>query len=492
MTIEDIHHTLQELGIISVQAATPPTRPTPGQAIKFPRGRKNGIARRHLQRQSTLIKEDETGSKANTPFMPPTRYKIAWNPEKVKHYLEAWEKKGYMKPKPERLKWTPFVLARTKAGGEVLQTELGAGMGALSGLAETPAPVTLVDNQTPAPEAAEISINMSEAPPAVTRDADSPAARLFDDLILNNTESPVSKKQLRSRLKEGETPRSIFSRTQSSRNSITHTALSRHTHSESARPLTGIDGAVNGTTIQIDEDTSMQLVGHASPDIPAKRRRGRACIKLLDDGSSAVSDSGRMTTSPSPSRPPTRVKRRRIVTPESDAPSEHLEGHDDPPCAPAHSDGKLPLPNGVHQKENVPHLSCVPSSSGSINNGAHSARRETTSSMSELDTQSSSAESQPQENAVKSEDADTPLTTITSRHSVPSDDTLFVTEIANGVGHKDSGDPDIARATRLPIFQTAEREGTGQDSVHPSGSVGNDIDEYSDMDAEGEPDDEVG
>lgn len=484
MTIEDIYHMLKERGMISVQAATPPMRPTPGQAIKFPRGRKNGIARRHLQRQSTIITEDDAGSKANTPFVPPTRYQITWDPEKVEHYLEGWEKKGYMKLKPERLKWTPFVLARTKAGGEVLQAELWAGMGALSGIAETPTPVTLVDNQTPAPGTAELSINVSEAPPADMRDSsDSPAARLFDDLILDNPETPVLKKQLRSRLK-GEAgaviPRSVFSRTQSSRNSITHTALQRHTRSESARPVMGIDEVVNGATTD------------ASPSIPAKRRRGRPCKKPQGVASSVMSESGRTTTSPSPSRPPTRVKRRRIETPESEALSEHLEDHAEPPDSPVHSDSKHPL-NGLYQKENASPSSCIPSSSGSINNGAYSLHPETISSMSELDTRSSLAESQPSENEIKSEDADTPLTGITSRHSVPSDDTLVVAEIANGVlVHKDSGDSSIIRATHSPISHTTERESVGQSSVHPGGSVANDLDQYSDMDAEGEPDDEVG
>jgi len=325
---------------------------------------------------------------------------------------------------------------------------------------------------------------VSEAPPADMRDAsDSPAARLFDDLILDNPETPVLKKQLRSRLK-GEAgavmPRSVFSRTQSSRNSIMHTALQRHTRSESARPVTGIDGAVNGATTD------------ASPGIPAKRRRGRPCKKPQDVTSSVVSESGRTTTSPSPSRPPTRLKRRRIETPESEAPSEHPEDHAEPPDSPAHSDGKLPPPNGLHQKENASPSSPFPSSSGSINNGAYSLRPETTSSMSELDTRSSLAESQPSENEIKAEDADTPLTGITSRHSVPSDDTLVVAEIANGVGHKDSGDSSITRAMHSPISQTTEKESAGQDPVHPSGSVANDLDQYSDMDAEGEPDDEVG
>ncbi|KAG1734123.1 hypothetical protein EDB19DRAFT_1728323 [Suillus lakei] len=491
MTIEDIYNTLQDQGMISVQSATPPMRPTPGQAIKFPRGRKNGIARRHLQRQSTINKEEEAGSKANTPFAPPTRYQIAWDPEKVQHYLEAWEKKGYMKLKPERLKWTPFVLARTKTGGEVLQVELGAGMGALSGVAETPVPVAdQVEDQTPAPGPVESSVSASEAAPTETRQiSDTPAARLFDDLIADNPETPVPKKQLRSRVKGGEVPRSVFSRTQSSRNTITRTALQRHTRSVSARPITGIDGAVNGATIQTDE-----LAEQSSPDIPAKRRRGRARIKPPDDASSAVSESGRMTVSPSPSpsRPLTRVKRRRIESPESETPSEHVEDHAEPPDGPIHSNGYITPVSEVRQEEDVSHHSS--GSSGSVNNGIQSLRVETTSSMSELDTRSSLAQSQPPDGEIKSEEADTPLTGITSQHSVPSDDTLFVVETADGVGSKNSGGPDIIRAAHSPTSQTTGRESAGQDSV-PSCSapaLSNDLDQYSDLDAEGEPDDEVG
>ncbi|KAG2341338.1 hypothetical protein BDR05DRAFT_936380 [Suillus weaverae] len=463
MTIEDIYNTLHDQGMISVQSATPPMRPTPGQAIKFPRGRKNGIARRHLQRQNALNKEEEeAGSKANTPFVPPTRYQITWNPEKVQHYLEAWEKKGYMKLKPERLKWTPFVLARTKAGGEVLQVELGAGMGALSGVAETPIPVTdEVDNQTPAPGLAEPSVSVSEAAPQETHVSDIPAARLFDDLIAENPETPVPKKQLRSRVKGGEVPRSVFSRTQSSRNTITRTALQRHTRSVSARPITGIDGVVNGAAPPNDE-----LTEQSSPDIPAKRRRGRARIKPPDDASSAVSESGRMTASPSPSRPLTRVKRRRIESPESETPSERVEDLAEPVDGPTHSNSYV---NPVSE-EDVPHHSS--GSSGPVNNGAQSLRVETTSSMSELDTRSSLAQSQPPDDEIKSEEADTPLTGITSRHSVPSDDTLFVVETANGVGSKDSGGSDIIRAVHSPTSQTTGRESAGRDSV-PSCSAPN-------------------
>ena len=53
MTIEDIHATLVQLNMISVLDSSQPPKPLPGQTIKFPKGRKNGIARKHLQRTQT-------------------------------------------------------------------------------------------------------------------------------------------------------------------------------------------------------------------------------------------------------------------------------------------------------------------------------------------------------------------------------------------------------------------------------------------------------
>ena len=107
MTIEDIHTTLVHLNMISVLDSSQPPKPLPGQTIKFPKGRKNGIARKHLQRTQTH--DDE---KAKGPFVPPTRYKIRWDADQVEEYLARWEAKGYIKLKPEKLKWSPFILSR--------------------------------------------------------------------------------------------------------------------------------------------------------------------------------------------------------------------------------------------------------------------------------------------------------------------------------------------------------------------------------------------
>ncbi|KAH9945286.1 uncharacterized protein BXZ73DRAFT_96273 [Epithele typhae] len=107
MTIEDIHFTLMQLGMIAVLDSSQAPKPLPGQTVKFPKGRKNGIARKHLQR--TITHDDE---KVKGPFVPPTTYKVRWDPDRVEEFLTRWESKGYIKLVPEKLKWSPFILSR--------------------------------------------------------------------------------------------------------------------------------------------------------------------------------------------------------------------------------------------------------------------------------------------------------------------------------------------------------------------------------------------
>ncbi len=120
MTPEDIHSTLIHLNMISVLDNPQAHKPLPGQTIKFPKGRKNGIARKHLQRTTT---QDEDKTKG--PFVPPTRYKVRWDADQVDEYLARWKAKGYFKLRPEKLKWSPFILSRahktqsSEADGEV-------------------------------------------------------------------------------------------------------------------------------------------------------------------------------------------------------------------------------------------------------------------------------------------------------------------------------------------------------------------------------------
>ena len=114
MTLEDICLTLNQLEMIKVREATPQAvRPSPGKSIRITRGKKTGTLRKYMPRP----KGEEDKSKR--PFMPPMRYDIHWAPERVEEYLAAWEKKGYLKLKPDRLKWTPFLLSRRGEGEAV-------------------------------------------------------------------------------------------------------------------------------------------------------------------------------------------------------------------------------------------------------------------------------------------------------------------------------------------------------------------------------------
>jgi len=111
MTTEDICSVLNQQGMIQNKRDgtpfSPSMKPSPGQSIRFVRGRKNGTARKHLQRKQT----DDDLSRG--PFVPPKEYEIVWDPETVKAYLDKWTEKGYLTLKPEKLKWSPFILQRT-------------------------------------------------------------------------------------------------------------------------------------------------------------------------------------------------------------------------------------------------------------------------------------------------------------------------------------------------------------------------------------------
>ncbi|KAF5341910.1 hypothetical protein D9611_001573 [Ephemerocybe angulata] len=116
MTLEDICQTLTEQNMLYVREPSPSIRPSPGQAIKFPKGRKNGIARRQLQRLQTQDKEDTNKG----PFVPPKYYEIHFDRSKVVAYVKDWERKGYLKLKPEKLQWTPYLLSRASQEGGMM------------------------------------------------------------------------------------------------------------------------------------------------------------------------------------------------------------------------------------------------------------------------------------------------------------------------------------------------------------------------------------
>ncbi|KAI0077895.1 hypothetical protein K474DRAFT_1661128 [Panus rudis PR-1116 ss-1] len=170
MTIEDIYNTLVQQNMITILDSSP-SKPLPGQAIRFPKGRKNGIARKHLQR--TVTHDDE---KVKGPFVPPRSYRIHWDPEFVDEYLTKWEGKGYLKLKPENLRWSPFIMARTPKSDAIGQESVQA-----SANPESTEPSPVERDGSADEEEESVVPSSSKGKNNNVRATDSPAAALFDD-----------------------------------------------------------------------------------------------------------------------------------------------------------------------------------------------------------------------------------------------------------------------------------------------------------------------
>jgi hypothetical protein len=467
MTVEDVFTILVQQDMITVDTAFPNSaRPSPGQSIKFPRGRRNGIARRHLQRPNQQKQTEGGGNKSNTPFAAPAHYEISWDEDKVERWLESWEKKGYLRLKPEKLKWTPFVLSRTKAGVELLQAEAGLVFGAV---AHTSTPRSPMDGGTPILDigdrakslgSGQSSSNEQNEQAVVVRDvAEVTAAHLFDELFPEKMVTP--KKQLRKKRRDG-SPDSI----------------AKSTRSPSAQAVLDGDSGPNGENSDaslVGTSNDVQRIEDVTPTLPIKRRRGRPPrIRLPDKAPDVPQSFSTETGLTSPQKPTSPWKRRKLdsPTPEDLHASMDLaytEGHDGPDDQP------------------VVHHPLVVNGEGHATNGVHrgSPRRSpdtslpigTTEGVNESEQRGDIAQQECTD--VKSEDLGTPLTGLTSRHSVPSDDTVFVAEGVNGsvVRSKISG----------------EGEGISQDRGATEDAVALRVvvEEDSDLDAEGEPDDEI-
>ncbi|KAJ3990185.1 hypothetical protein F5890DRAFT_1399391 [Lentinula detonsa] len=213
MTIEDIYNTLVQQNMISSRpVSAPPVRPSPGQSIKYIRGRRGGsVARRNLQRTLTTTSErnqpdDNKNSNDNHhtptgPFIAPKEYEITWDPDVVKNYLQNWEAKGYLRLRAEKLKWSPFLLVRTGAGqvGIVKKTEakeaVGTGTSAeengLSALMaasrETDTPLSLFDDD-----------NVVNAAEMEVLDLSEPSAKYPSSQPLESSEQPFTNGRTRS------------------------------------------------------------------------------------------------------------------------------------------------------------------------------------------------------------------------------------------------------------------------------------------------------
>ncbi|KAF9237605.1 hypothetical protein BU15DRAFT_88618 [Melanogaster broomeanus] len=445
MTIEDVYNTLIHQNMITLQSATsPPVRPSPGQSIKFPRGRKNGVTRRHLQRSNTQKEGEGGGNQSNTPFVAPARYEISWNQTMVEHWLESWEKKGYLKLKPEKLKWTPFVLSRTKVRGEVLQVE-----GAVSRM-ETPGPsldtaMPVIDVSGRAkPSASGLGALDSQHAEEVTEGlravSATPAARLFDDLLVDNAATP--KKQLRGRLKDG----SLLHHSREEVDLLRSVTLRRQTRSTSSRPVVdGVSEAHKADTYTLPVVAPNGVHEIDTPTIPIKRRRGRPPkIRPPDIAPSLPAPAPPLQTEPemsSPSKSASPRKRRRVTSHSPEDPhtatdlagGARLEERVDPLANhPQLVNGQSHMTNrlqGTGASSPLPSVMSVSATSPVLPDG-------TAGEQGELQHRNRLLEddlTRPDNSDVKSEDLGTPPTGLTSRHSVPSDDTVVVSDAVNGI-----------------------------------------------------------
>ena len=479
MTIEDVFTILMQQDMLTVNTAVPNARPSPGQSIKFPRGRRNGIARRHLQRPNPQKQTEGGGNKFNASFVAPTHYEISWDQDKVERWLEAWEKKGYLRLKPEKLKWTPFVLSRTKGDVELLQTKAGLGSGAMThaGTPQSPmdggTPMLDIGGRAKSLGSGQSSSNEQNEQVVVHDAVKVTAAHLFDDLLPEKMATP--EKQVKNKLGDA-SPHS----------------LAMSTRSPSARAVPDGDPGCHGENSEaLVDDTSnvVQRIEGVTPTVSIKRRRGRPPRPRPPDTAPAVSQSlsteSRLT---SPSKPTSPRKRRKFDSPSPEDPrasvnldlayTERHDEHVDQPVDrhPVVVNGEGHATNGV-RRSSTQRLLDIRVAVGSTEG----------EKVSEQKDDSDDDFAQQECTDVKSEDLGTPLTGLTSRHSVPSDDTVFVAEGANGsvVRSKISGEVE-GNSPRLGSQGTGDR-GATEDAV----GLRVVVEEDSDLDAEGEPDDEI-
>jgi len=474
MTIEDIFNTLSHQNMILARESTPPpVRPSPGQSIKFPKGRKNGIARRHLHRTQT---NDSKVEVPKGPFVVPTHYEISWDNSKVDEYLRAWEAKGYFKIKSEKLQWSPYILARSETKGEEKKEEVekemdesvkGKGM---DGKEARPSLANSGDDEG-------VSAALTTGPSTPSGMPYKTPLGLFDDEVTNELpvlatqETHKSKSKSRSRSKS-----TLRSRSRSGSRSRTKSPSVERPESNGIIQQEQQEVQMEEPLVEVEEVSKRPVRGRQSkvskmaiptpkrepPEPRITRRRGGALVSenpntRMADGDKALaarlaleernqgrnlrsraSTSGleqKRTSSALPTpRTVTSRKRRRIDSPPEQNRSVSVGGS--------------PLPvafvNGKHRKGKVNGKVTVrdvmpivvpddmvkesqlrkPEIIGDVNHGGEN---------------------------VKPEEIGTPLTSLTSRQSLPSDDTVFVTEAVNqmlmngkgGTGMLEGGEREV-------------------------------------------------
>lgn len=485
MTLEDVCETLIEQKMIYIREASPTIiKPSPGQSIKFPKGRKNGIARRQLQRLQTQDK-DSDGLKG--PFVPPKNYEIQFDREKVAQYLRNWEAKGYLRLRPDKLQWTPYLITRAPKSLEASTGEASASTSVSNLVDEIP-----VSNEVVQPVTVESTMiagdgNMMDELP------------VFNNRLTNGkrsrTRSPVkspTKDALQNAIKDldlNERPASPLRRLRSRQGSSTSVSL-RHSLPVEDLPqdarLPSRTSSRRISSVDSDEALAVKLA------LEERQSQGR---QLRSRRSESRPESQRPVLLP-PERTPPVPKRRKselsVEVEEEEESSPPPMKSDEPGSvndfhngnhSPTVFEAETPNINGVEDGDSrdkaqitvySPPTEAVLSAEVPISVDANLEDKRT-NFMIETD--------------LKLEDVETPFTSLTNWQSLPTGDTIFMPDhplplskslngftSVNGTLHMES---DL-RSTLATGDVKMEEEGCGEEDAE------GDYDE----DAEGEPDEE--
>ena len=506
MTLEDVYHTLQQQDMIHIRENAASPRPLPGQSIRFVKGRKSSIARKALHRNSTRDDDSLKG-----PFISPTSYEISWDREAVSSYLAKWKSKGLLALKPENLKWSPFLVARTLKSDGMLEDTLPSAM------------------ESATPTTPGLGTRSSVLGGSRT---ESPAFALFDDDEDNDGKQSVSDvlPVLRSRGKQRKKSVSSSAMQFSPDSDDTPRRLTRRRTSSNVEPVTPTQhptsmrrtrSAVKLPSFQHDEamiaEDAALAAKLAMEDRPRRMLRSRSNTNSVPDKralspramSSSVSPKKRRRVDPdtpparntrsqgplpNPRRPSNLVRRRSSMRSQASTVGSTRKSR------PSKKSSHVLLENlatSPLSRSSPPPDTPSPISTSHPTLEDEEGRDEEDAVAAQLETAEPESRPEPErdrneDKELKDEERDTPLTTMTSRHSVGhSDDTVCAAD-----DQTVKVIPQVNALTVVSVPVSVDSGGkTERDEVKtgpgvlaianaPASGIGND----SDVDAEGEED----
>ncbi|KAF9525653.1 hypothetical protein CPB83DRAFT_837983 [Crepidotus variabilis] len=533
MTHEDVFNTLIQQGMIFVgEASPPPMRPSPGQTIKFPKGRKNGLSRRqqlqkiHIAQTPEKDSSDGYDSNGKATFVPPKRYEIRFDLEKVETYVRNWEAKGYLKLKPEKLQWTPYLTSRIpqEANLPLLPAMDTAGT---SSIAESVKAASETQPTTPSVQLPPGLIDFDEGPVmnGVHAHEDEDGGKEEDELPMA-VDKPVleTRRSRRRELTKSPTKDPPLTTRSTRSQQILSPVVAPFTPSRGLRTRTSYANALPLLDEPVSTRSTRRNPVAATPTV---RKSSNRRVELTNDEAYAarlameeMQQGGRQLRSrrsesqlenkrpvaiplTPPSKPVRSRKRRRIdsspdvvddvdavvvIPPTATAERQEEEEGEEDGFGDADAEGEEE--DGEYEEGEYVAMDVDQRELAKVN-GDHRALETQTPEHTDATTLVDANNGSPAEEEntvvkeildVKSEDAGTPLTNLTSRQSIPSDDTLFM---AGGLGTGGGS------ASKFGNYQGAIHAESDLRSTLGPGTLGLiDLDECHDEDADGEYEEE--